>query len=336
MGSFSRMQGGTAGAANELFNIMRKATALGMDDAKIREAIINELPRIMESGMGREKRLDNVMDVMALAKTSAAQRGGPMDLRDLSDAAAAVKIGGQWTGGGTGIGSVDTPMVSQGIVLGSKLRKKFPKFNAVTAASFATMGMDQMTTSNRYVTDALTELGITDPAQQEEIVSSYRAQKGATMNKVVKASGMGKANFLKEVSEQTGIHDYEKALLAYYGIDQGEPARQQGRKAADPTGPSNANMLDPRARGAVRANQENAANEYAPTNAALTDEQNKAQLKNAITAAGAFITELERLSKVNVEGLKDVPKLVTDLAIGIERLGRATQGVNLPGTAAGR
>jgi hypothetical protein len=335
MGATSRMAGGTAGASGELFNIMRKATALGLDDAKIREAIISELPRIMESGMGREKTLGNVMDVMSLAKTSAADHGGPVDLRDLSTAAAAVKIGGKWTGGGTGIGSIDVPMVGGGIVLGSKIRKEHKSFNAMTAQRFATLGIDQLNLGNAYVQDAFQQANINDPKVQEEILGKYREQKGQTADQAIKASGLGKANYISNFAEAMGI-TYDEAKLALYGVSRGENVRQKDRTAADPNGPSNAHMLDPRARSANEANVANAGNEYAPTNAAMTDEENKGQLKNAITAAGTFINQLERLSKVNVDGLKNVPGLVTDLAIAVERLGVATQGVNLPGTAGGR
>jgi hypothetical protein len=333
MGATSRMAGGTGGAANELLNIMRKATALGMDDAKIREAIVTTLPQMLENGMGREKTLGNVSDFLSLAKTSAAQHGGPMDLRDLSTAAAAVKIGGQWTGGSTGLGSIDVPMVGGGINLGDKIRKKHKNFDTMTAQAFATLGIDKLNIGNSYVRDAFEDMNITDPAVQEEILEQYRVQKGASITKSQKGSGLGRANYFLQVGRSVGSDDYDATKLAAYGADRGSNVRNKDRAAADPNDPTNANMMDPRNRSAVDANIGNAGNQYSPTDKALTDEENKAQLKNAIAAAGAFITDLERLSKIDPEKLKLVPALVDSLAVSIEHLGTAVQGVRIPGTA---
>ena len=342
MGATSRMSGGTLGANAELFNVMRKAMALGIDDSKLREAIVTTLPRLLETGSGREGSLGNVMDAMNVAAQSAMNRGQPMDLRDVELGVAANKIGGVFTGGASGIQSLDVAMMGAGINAGHALRKdkRFKNLDANTIQQLSAMGNDKLN-KNERTDDMLNAVGIKDDKDKEEVLNAIRTARGKRFESYAKGSGMTSPTLTGALADQLKL-PYDQAKAAVGLVTAGNYATQNRAPppaAVDANGnPIPVTNLTPEQQKAADAARQDAANRQSPDQAALRSKDNKEQLANSLVAAGSFIERLESLSRSgNLEGLKNVPDLIDQVAKSINGLGTAAtqSGLAVPGRPTG-
>jgi hypothetical protein len=335
------MMSGTAGSNDRMLELMRKAMTLGIEDSRLKEAIVTTLPASISAMGGRTGNLANMSNIMSMAGNAALAGGRTMDQRDISVAAQAVDYNSRLTSGASGIGPIDVRMTNKTMAVARKMGLPADVGWALSTLGNKDLVMSEMTK------DLLSSGGITDPKKQQAVLDAIR---------------MGRANVaddtLKGMSSRQAVRDVALSQNDQVPYDVVKQSRNAGkyqdasafekwiegkkdvlRATGTGTGPrfpnplmdlfrpldEGANPMSSGVEGLLGTNRSIARTQGAPTQAGFTDEKMQANLGNAVLVGEKFVGMLERMDKMgNLDHLQSVPKLVDDLATSIEHLGTAT------------
>ena len=322
MASLTGMAGGSDTAGRQLFEIMRRATSMGMSDAKIREAIVTTLPQIMETQAGRMTSSMGVTDAMSAAMRNAALQGRTMDTGDIRTGMGAVQAANMLTGGRSGIGPLDVGMA------GALLRTaKAAGVDSRTAFSLSQIPFNDLGgTETRAL---LAGAGIGDRSAQDDIINKLRGAAGGVLSTTF--PGMNTAQMASALARQTGAN-YDTMFQSLSMLR--NPAAMVGLTGGDITGIDESSETG-RMWGQV---SQRAKLMNTPLVAGAQDESINSGISGVQAAGQAMVDVIGVLSKTDASKLGDIPGLLDAVTVALGHLGdaAAVTARNLGGTLPGQ